>query len=71
MGSKRLKRRVARIRKAISLARVLEDYGYEVRAYDSDREQQFSCDLHGDGMDNTPSARVYPDNWFYCFGCQI
>jgi hypothetical protein len=69
MASKRLKRRVGRIRKAISLAQVLEDCGYAVRAHDSDREQQFSCDLHGDGQDNTPSARVYPDNWFYCFAC--
>jgi hypothetical protein len=71
VASKRLKRRVGRIRKAIPLAQVLEDYGYDVRAYDGDREQQFACDLHGDGHDGVPSARAYPDNWFYCFGCGI
>jgi hypothetical protein len=48
---------------------VLESYGYQVRA-DTDREQQFSCDLHGDGTDSKPSARCYPStNQFYCFAC--
>jgi len=34
------------------------------------RQQQFSCDLHGDGTDSKPSARVYPETqqWF-CFAC--
>jgi len=35
-----------------------------------EREQQFSCDLHGDGSDSKPSARVYPSsNSWYCFAC--
>ena len=34
------------------------------------QEQQFQCDLHGDGRDGTPSARMYPaTNSWYCFAC--
>ena len=63
------KRRVARIRKAVSLGVVLEKYGYPIRS-DADREQQFSCDLHGDGQDSRPSARYYPDSFsWHCFAC--
>lgn len=59
-----------RIREEIPLASVLEKYGYSVFADGGHREQQFSCDLHGDGNDNAPSARLYPDsNKFYCFAC--
>jgi len=49
---------------------LLATYGYEVRASGGDREQQFSCDLHGDGTDSKPSARVYPESGhWYCFAC--
>jgi DNA primase len=50
---------------------VLADYGYQVGAGGSG-EQQFPCDLHGDGYDNKPSARVYPasKSW-YCFACDL
>jgi hypothetical protein len=49
---------------------VLADYGYRVSPHGEDREQQFSCDLHGDGSDSKPSARVYPSsNSWYCFAC--
>jgi hypothetical protein len=49
---------------------VLVSYGYQVQ--DVDRTQQFPCDLHGDGSDGKPSARVYPDsNQFYCFACRV
>lgn len=43
------------------------DYGYHVHL---GAEHQFSCDLHGDGFDGKPSARVYPESasW-YCFAC--
>jgi hypothetical protein len=59
-----------RIRVEIPLIRVLEDYGYQVDSRGEDREQQFSCDLHGDGNDTKPSARVYPDGGqFFCFAC--
>lgn len=62
----RLERRVARIHEMVRIDRVLESYGYRV-AGNTDREQQFSCDLHGDGMDSKPSARAYPDtNQWYC-----
>lgn len=63
------KRRADRIRNTIDLGKILEDYGYSVRS-NMDREQQFSCDLHGDGRDGKPSARYYPgsQSW-YCFAC--
>lgn len=64
----RSERRAARIRTDIPITRVLEDYGYRVQ--DVDREQQFQCDLHGDGTDGKPSARVYPStNQWYCWAC--
>lgn len=44
--------------------------GYAVQPHGGDREQQFSCDLHGDGSDSKPSARAYPSsNSWYCFAC--
>jgi hypothetical protein len=65
----RSKARADRIRAEIPILEVLASYGYAVAPGD-DREQQFPCDLHGDGTDGKPSARVYPDtNQFYCFAC--
>ena len=65
----RSERRVARIHEQVRIDRVLESYGYRVQA-NTDREQQFSCDLHGDGTDSKPSARVYPHtNQWYCWAC--
>lgn len=62
----RSERRVARIHEVVRIDKVLEGYGYRVQA-NTDREQQFSCDLHGDGTDSKPSARVYPStNQWYC-----
>ena len=59
-----------RIREEVPILNVLVDYGYGVHPDGGDREQQFSCDLHGDGSDTKPSARVYPDSAsFYCFAC--
>jgi len=65
----RAKKRADRIREEVPLDTVLARYGYDI-IEKSDREQQFSCDLHGDGSDNKPSARYYPDSssW-YCFAC--
>ena len=65
----RSKERADRIRAEIPIVEVLASYGYRVDA-GADREQQFQCDLHGDGRDGKPSARVYPDegHW-YCFAC--
>ena len=65
----RSERRVARIHEVIRIDKVLESYGYRVQS-NTDREQQFSCDLHGDGTDSKPSARVYPStNQWYCWAC--
>lgn len=59
-----------RIRAEIPIVQVLHDYGYHVDPEGEDREQQFSCDLHGSGRDRKPSARVYPESSsFHCFGC--
>lgn len=66
----RAKQRADRIRAEIPIIDLLHSFGYAVHPGGGDREQQFSCDLHGDGSDNKPSARVYPDSasW-YCFAC--
>lgn len=66
--SDRAKQRAQRIRDEIPLAEVLHRYGYAVHPGSGDHEQQFSCDLHGDGNDTKPSARYYGDHW-YCFAC--
>lgn len=66
----RAKQRADRIRDTIPILQLLQDYGYEVMADGGDREQQFCCDLHGDGRDSKPSARVYPEtNSWYCWAC--
>jgi DNA primase len=58
------------LRKQVNIVTVLADYGYRVRRELIDYEQQFSCDLHGDGSDSKPSARVYPESQsWYCFAC--
>ncbi|MBQ73358.1 MAG: hypothetical protein CMJ67_10685 [Planctomycetaceae bacterium] len=59
-----------RIRAEVPIVDVLYEYGYHVHPEGDDREQQFSCDLHGDGADTKPSARVYPESAsFHCFAC--
>jgi len=64
------RRRADRIRASIPMVRVLYDYGYAVHPDGGDREQQFQCDLHGDGKDGKPSGRLYPSsNSMYCFAC--
>lgn len=60
----------SRILKQVPMSHLLYTYGYSVIDDGNQREQQFSCDLHGDGSDTKPSARLYPDsNKFYCFAC--
>lgn len=65
-----IRERLDRIHREVPIAQVLADLGYGVRGDGEHREQQFSCDLHGDGRDSKPSARVYPESssW-YCFAC--
>ena len=66
----RSRRRADRIRADVPMARVLHDYGYAVNPEGEDREQQFPCDLHGDGSDGKASGRLYPSsNSMYCFAC--
>lgn len=62
--------RIERIKDTVKIEDLLFRYGYDIRPDSGGREQQFCCDLHGDGNDLKPSARVYPDSGhFYCFGC--
>ena len=66
----RSRRRADRIREVVPMVRVLYDYGYAVNPDGEDREQQFPCELHGDGRDGKPSGRLYPtSNSMYCFAC--
>ena len=64
----RLYRRRDRIKDDVQITQVLAHYGY--RVHPENYEQQFPCDLHGDGLDIKPSGRVYPHtNSWYCFAC--
>mgnify|MGYP002877689164 CR=1 FL=1 len=66
----RAKAAADRIRAEVPIVDVLYEYGYRVHPDGEDREQQFACDLHGDGSDSKPSARVYPETAsFHCFAC--
>ena len=69
--SARDERRKQRVKTEVNIRQLLADFGYPIHVSPlaDDREEQFPCDLHGDGIDNTPSARVYTDNTVYCFVC--
>jgi hypothetical protein len=67
--SSRAQRSAERIREEVPLIQVLADYGFRVDPDHPDRQQQFSCSLHGDGSDSKPSARYYPEGQFFCFAC--
>lgn len=69
MPMSRVRQKIDRIRESVPMENVLLYYGYRVHDNAGGREQQFPCDLHGDGNDNRPSARAYPDH-FYCWACQ-
>lgn len=63
-----MSKRADRIKEKIPILSVLSAYNYDVHG--RDHQQQFRCDLHGDGNDNAPSARVYPEtNTWFCFAC--
>ena len=63
----RLQKRLEQINSKVTITQVLFDYGYRIHMGGEFQEQQFQCDLHGDGRDGTPSARMYPaTNSWYC-----
>lgn len=63
-------RRLAQIKAEVPIQQVLFDYGYKIHMGGQFQEQQFPCDLHGDGRDGKPSARMYPaTNQWFCFAC--
>jgi DNA primase len=60
--------RIENIKEQVHITQVLAHYGINVRTMN--REFQYPCPLHGDGQDNSYSARMYPDsNSTYCFAC--
>ena len=66
----RSQRRLDQIKQKIPIMDMLADYGYKIHLGGTYQEQQFQCDLHGDGRDGKPSARAYPaTNQWYCFAC--
>ena len=68
MSVTRLRARADRVNRECDLGELLQEYGYAV-VPDPEREQQFSCDLHG--PDLKPSARLYgANNSTYCWVCQ-
>ena len=68
MSRERLRARADRANNEADLGEMLSEWGYSV-VPDRQREQQFSCDLHG--PDNKPSARYYGlSNSTYCWVCQ-
>lgn len=72
MDDELFERRIQQIREKVPIVQLLADFGYDVNPEFDDHEQQFPCDLHGDGTDIKPSARFYPEsNSYYCFGCGL
>jgi len=68
VSTSRLRARADRVNQECDLGALLQEYGYAV-VPDRQREQQFSCDLHG--VDAKPSARLYgATNSTYCWVCQ-
>lgn len=60
--------RVENLKDQVHITDILDYYG--IKTYTKNREFQFPCPLHGDGQDNSFSARMYPDsNSTYCFAC--
>lgn len=62
------KERIDNIKDQVHITDILDYYG--IKVHTKDREFQFPCPLHGDGQDNSYSARMYPDSEStYCFAC--
>jgi len=64
------KERVDNIKDQVHITDILDHYG--IRVHTKQREFQFPCPLHGDGQDNSFSARMYPESdSTYCFACHL
>jgi DNA primase len=60
--------RIDNIKEQIQIIEVLQYFGHQIVTVGM--EQQYSCDLHGDTVDQKQSARVYPaENNTFCFAC--
>lgn len=65
-------KRKKNIRSQVRISDVLTYYGVDIRTVH--REYQYPCPLHGDGQDDSYSARMFPDNFdgsgsTYCWAC--
>jgi len=59
---------VSRVKTEIPIASVIEFFTDQAVPHDQD--VQVSCDMHGDGEDRTPSAKIYIErNFVKCWGC--
>lgn len=64
-----ISKRIANIKKHVSLLRVLKDHNLLPHSEMFVDEFQMSCPFHG--KDERPSARIYDEGkTFHCFGCQ-
>lgn len=64
-----ISKRIANIKKYVSLLRVLKDYNLMPHSEMFVNEFQMRCPFHG--KDEKPSARIYDaGEKFHCFGCQ-
>lgn len=62
------KERIDNIKSQVAIHDILNHYGIKILT--QDREFQYPCPLHGDGQDNSYSARMYPDSQStYCWAC--
>lgn len=62
------KERVENLKDQVHITDILDYYG--IKIHTKEREFQFPCPLHGDGQDNSYSARMYPESdSTYCFAC--
>jgi len=68
-----IRQRIENVHQHVTAHDVLRQGGVELEQSGSDDEEQFRCPFHG--MDNKPSARVYPEDHrsrshAWCFVCQ-
>lgn len=62
--------RADNVRAQLNPYQLLSYYGVPgVSPGDVGHELQYPCPLHGDGQDNSFSARIYPEGGTFCFAC--